>query len=355
MIPGVCQKGGATYRRFRVKRDGKWTDLYIKLPDPSDPRFAEELARVNSKPTERAKPLQGTIGALIVEYRPVLAKRELAAATRRDWHYYLQLIEDDHGNRLVADIRRSHCYKIRDKMADEPGKANNYMAKFKALLEFAAERDWIATNPAAKLPMLETGEHQPWPAHVLREALDVAGPMLRLAIISGLCTGQRVSDVIKMQHGWHDGRLMTLRSKKTDTPAVIPVHPLWLEEIGKVEKKAVTILYDRFGKPFTGPDRIQERIRRLMHELGHVDDDGQVLYTFHGLSKNAICYLTELGLDESTIEAIVGKTPETIRHYAKEARRWMLAERAAKRVIKGNFGNLVGRKSPHVGKGASST
>ena len=99
-------------------------------------------------------------------------------------------------------------------MVDEPGKANNYMAKFKALLEFAAERDWIAVNPAAKLPTLATGEHEPWPAHVLREALDAAGPMLRLAIISGLCSGQRISDVIKMQHGWHDGRFMTLRSKK---------------------------------------------------------------------------------------------------------------------------------------------
>jgi hypothetical protein len=48
MIPGVCQKGGSTYRRFKVKNaDGKWGDQYVKLPDPSDPGFAEELARVN--------------------------------------------------------------------------------------------------------------------------------------------------------------------------------------------------------------------------------------------------------------------------------------------------------------------
>jgi hypothetical protein len=47
---------------------------------------------------------------------------------------------DQHGQRLVADLERSHCYRIRDGMADEPGKANNYMAKFKALLEFGAER-----------------------------------------------------------------------------------------------------------------------------------------------------------------------------------------------------------------------
>lgn len=349
MIPGVCQKGGRTYRRFKVKQNGKWVDHYVKLPDPTDPRFAEELARVNAKP-ERTRPARGSISALIAEFRPILAKRPMAAATRSAWAYYLGLIDEQHGKRLVADLERSHCYKIRNSMTDTPGTANNYMAKFKGLMEFGAENGWRKDNPAAGIPLFDTGEHDPWPKHVLAEAIEEADSILRLAIISGLCSGQRVSDVIKMQHGWHDGRLMQLRSKKTDTPALIPMHPLWLAEIAKVERKSVTLLYDRFGKPFSGPDRIQERIRRLMHRLGHIDDEGQLLYTFHGLSKNAICYLTELGLDESTIEAIVGKTPETIRHYAKEARRWMLAEAAADRVIAGRIDRLVGRKSPNEGK-----
>lgn len=351
MIPGVCQKGGSTYRRFRVKKDGKWTDLYIKLPDPESPLFAAALARVNEKGSARQQAERGTISALVAAFRPILAKRRMAASTRAAWHYYLGLIEAQHGKRIVAELERSHCYRIRNGMTSEPGKANNYMAKLKGLLEFAAEEGWIKDNPAAGIPLLETGEHEPWPAHVLADALAVADPMLRLAIVSGLCSGQRVSDVIRMQHNWHDGRLMRLRSKKTDTGANVPMHPLWLAEIGKVERKAVTILYDRAGKPFTGPDRIQERIRRLMHGLGHVDADGQLLYTFHGLSKNAICYLTELGLEEATIEAIVGKTPETIRHYAKEARRWMLADRAADQVIAGRFDRLVGNL---VGKSRKS-
>lgn len=353
MIPGVCQKGGSTYRRFRVKKDGRWTDHYVKLPDPDDPRFAAELKRINAKGPTRQKAGQGTVAALVAAFRPILAKRGMAANTRDAWTYYLGLIEAQHGKRMVAELERSHCYKIRNGMVDKPGKANNYMAKLKGLLEFGAEEGWIKDNPASGISLLETGEHDPWPPHVLADALAAADPMLRLAIISGLCSGQRISDVIRMQHNWHDRRLMRLRSKKTDTGANVPMHPLWLAEIGKVERKAVTILYDRSGKPFSGPDRIQERIRRLMHNLGHVDAAGNLLYTFHGLSKNAICYLTELGLDEGTIEAIVGKTPETIRHYAKEARRWMLADRAADQVIAGRFdrlvGNLVG-KSPKAAK-----
>jgi hypothetical protein len=351
MIKGVCQRRGSTYRRFRVKLpDGRWGDQYVKLPDPSHPNFAAELARVNGEVLPRQKPATGTMAALIAEFRPSLAKKAIAASTRSAWAYYLDLIEQQHGHRIVRELERKHCYALRDGMADEPGKANNYMAKFKALLEFGAERGWISVNPAAGIPLLETGEHEPWPAYVIRDVLEEADAMLRLAVITGLCSGQRISDAILMQHGWHDGRIMRLRSKKTDTGAVIPMHPLWVAEIGSVPRKSVTLLYDRSGKPFRDTDRLQARLRRLMRKLGHVDGHGQARYTYHGLSKNACCYLTELDLSDETIGAIVGKTPETVRHYAKEARRWMLAERAAAAVIAGHINGLVGKTARIVGK-----
>lgn len=349
MIPGVCQKNGRTYRRFKVKRDGRWVDHYVKLPDPTDPAFAEALSIVNGKPSQRRRPLQGTIAALIAELRIVLAERVMADATRSAWDYYLGLIEEQHGERLVRDLERSHCYRIRDGMTGEPGKANNYMAKFKALLEFGAERGWIKDNPANGIPLLDIGEHAPWPKHVLADAIATAGPMDRLIIITGLCSGQRASDAIRIPRKF-DGNMIALRSKKTDAVAAILMHPLWRAEIDKTEAKAVTILYDRSGRPFGSPETIQARIRRLMKRLGYVDDDGAPLYSFHGLSKNAICYLTELGLDEGTIGALVGKTSETVRHYAKEARLWMLAERAAATVIAGRIERLVGKSVADGGK-----
>ena len=350
MIPGVCQKKGITYRRFRVKQaDGKWGDLYVRLPDPTDPRFAEELARLNRAPPSRPQALSGSIKLLAQEYRSVLTNRKMATSTRQAWAYYLDLIETEHGHRIVADLRRSHVVKIRDKMGATPGKANAYVSKLRALLDFGIDRDWITTNPAAGVPRLELGEHEPWPAHVIEGALEKASPMVRLAIVTGLCSGQRLSDCIKMQHGWHDGHIMQLRHKKTDAHAAVPMHPLWLAEIKRLPRKSVTILYDRAGKPFADTDRLQASIRRLMHELGYVDDEGQLLYTFHGLGKNACCYLTELGLSDTEGSAITGKTPETFRYYAKQARVLMVARGAADRVIGGQIRGLVGTKKPTVG------
>jgi hypothetical protein len=38
------------------------------------------------------------------------------------------------------------------------------------------------------------------------------------------------------------------------------------------------------------------------------------LYSFHGVRKNAACYLAELGLNDSEIRAVFGITHETVRH-----------------------------------------
>lgn len=340
-IPGVCQKGGLLYFRAKIRMpDGKRRDVYHRLPAETDPRFAEELARLQGKGAERRTAAPGSIGALIAEYRPILAKRPMAEATRRDWRYYLGLIEEEHGHRLVTDLRKAHVYKIRDKMADTPGKANVYLSKFKALIEFACERDWIATNPAQGVPSLELGEHPPWPADVLRAALDVASPMMRLIIITHLCSGQRGSDTIRMRHNWHDGHIMELTQQKTKKHVAIPMHGLWLAEIAKHERKAVTILYDRSGKPFGSTGELQDRCRRLMHQLGQVDEKGETRYSLHGLRKNACCYLLELGLSDSDAGGILGMTPETVRHYGKQTRVLMIARRVASTVTKGKFAGV---------------
>lgn len=338
MIPGVCEKNGSTYRRFRVRKaNGKgYRDIYVKLPHPTHPDFSAALAKLNSKQIREVADF-GSMAALIKEYRAVLADKKMADATREAWHYYLGLMVEQHGARQVELLERRHVIRIRDSMATTPGKANNYIAKLRGLLEYAIDIGWIKSNPARGVSNLKTGEHEPWPAHVLEDAIAAADPMLRLAIITGACSGQRLSDVIKMQFGWIKDGIMHVRSKKTRTDAYIPMHALWLAEIKKVERKAVTLLYDRSGKPFSDTDRVQERLRRLMHGLGYVDDDGQLLYTFHGLGKNACCYLIEIGLTQDEVAAIVGKTPQTVAHYSKRARSLMIAKGAADRATSGEI------------------
>jgi integrase len=186
---------------------------------------------------------------------------------------------------------------------------------------------------------LPIGEHEPWPADVLEKALAAASPMTRLSIILGLCTGARRGDAIRLQHAWHDGQTLQYTAAKNKTDVAIPVHPLLLEELAKAPKRALTMLYGRDGAPFKRPDALSDRIRALMQSIGEGD------YSYHGLRKNAACYLKEMGLEDTQIGSMLAMTPDTVRHYTKRSRAYMIARKAATKVTRGDVLQLkVGRR-----------
>lgn len=381
-IPGVCQKHGSFYRRFRYyDQAGKRKDLYVKLPAPTDPRFAIELARVNAEyaaaPDSRDTPEPGSFWALAIAFRAALAagwtkkkrKRKARAGepekgikpyspnTLDNYLRYVAMFEDPdftYENQKtkkrtpvrdldVKGIRPVHIHELRDGLAETPGKANNWLNVLKLMLTFATERDWRADNPASDIAPLPLGEHEPWPADVLVQAKAEASPMVWLAIVTGLCSGQRISDAIRIHRSWLKTGIMQLSQFKTDVDVAVPVHPWWREEIDKMPARAVeavTVLYDRTGKPFTSEEAIQSRIRAMMKKLGHVDANGKALYTYHGLRKNACCYLLETGLSDTDVGAILGMTPETVRHYGKRARALTIALGAAEKMTAVPFSKM---------------
>lgn len=329
----LCRKGGRLYYRRKVK--GK--DYYIRLPEITDPFFAEAYARANGTAQERKKPMAGTIAALVAEFKASAEFKNIRSpVTVTNIMRYLDMIAAEHGAKSVRAMSRADVLRERDRFADKPGKANNWLNIMRRLMGFAIDRGMRTVNPAANIKPLPIGERQPWPAHVLEAALDAATPMTRLAIVTGLCSGARIGDVIRMQHGWHDGQMMQFRASKNRVDVAVPMHPFWIEEMAKVPRRSVTILYDRTGKPFTDPKALQERVRDLLKAIGA---EG---YTFHGLRKNAACYLAELGLSDTEIGAIVAMTPQTVRHYTKESRALMIAQGAASRVKRGDVITLKG-------------
>ena len=93
--------------------------------------------------------------------------------------------------------------------------------------------------------------------------------MTRLAIVTGLCSGQRIGDVVRMQYGGIRDGIMQFTQQKVRRGGVtkdvaIPMHPFWVEELAKLPRNAVTLLYERSGVPFKTTAAIQERLRKLM-------------------------------------------------------------------------------------------
>lgn len=343
------RKGGLLY--FRRKVAGK--DTYIRLPALDDATFATEYERLSAPdPTPRQhKPR--SIGALVVEQRKNRDFLAKDAKTRENQARYLDLIEKEHGHRTVVGIRPINVYAMRDALSETPGKANNFLSVFRSLMKLAMRLDWRADNPAADVPILRIGEHEPWPADLLAVCLDEATPMTRLAIVTALCSGQRIGDCIRMQYGWVTSGIMEFVQQKRRKNGVtkdvaLPMHPLWIEELAKLPRKSVTLLYERSGAPFKTTGAIQERIRALMAQepvqqviadlsAREVIPPGAT-FSLHGLRKNACCYLLETGLNDSEVGSMLGMSPEMVRHYGKRARALMIARGVADRV---NGGKLL--------------
>lgn len=393
-LKGVVErpnKDGTTrfYRRITERVNGKQRVTYATLPHLSDPNFATELAKINSAlrapVPQREAPQLGTISALIKDFRATLPHREgkkgekLSKSSIDNWNTYLKQIEADHGRKIVAELETHHLKKIQNGMLANPGKCNAYMSRFKVLLQFGADEGWIKFNPATNLGTKKTGENLPWPGTVIAEVLERADRQLRLAIVSGLCSGLRISDIIKMRESWiKPGPILEVPpSVKTNTEAFVPMHARWIEEIEAAKAasadmtvRPLTLLHLQNGESYKTPNELQKALRKIMRDLGYIarddqgrplDKDGQpvtkeagnnpdALYSFHGLSKNAICYLAELGLDDNTIGAIVGKTAQTVRHYSKQKRLLMIAKLSAGTVIAGHFDKLVSGELSIVGE-----
>lgn len=330
-LPNVERIGAYAYLRHRWRDEGgKRHSQRIALGRADAPDFAERLAAAQMPAATRATPAHGSVAALIAQFRPVLAKRELAASTRRNYGIYLDRIAEDHGHRSVKGLRPVHLYTIRDNLADTPGVARNYLSVFRLLMAFACERDWRADNPVAGIPALPIGEHDPWPAELLQRAVETAAPRLKLAIITALTTGQRIGDCIRLQHAWIKDGICELEQEKTGVEAAFPVHPLLTAEIEAQPRRSLTILYDRSGHPYATEEPLQSQLRRLMSDLGETG------YSFHGLRKNACCYLLELGLSDATVGSLLGMSASTVRHYGKRTRALMLARQAAETVATAN-------------------
>lgn len=304
----VQDVSGNLYFRRTFRSGGKSRTTRHALPPITDPMFAvryQELLR-GPKPLERD---ERSIAHLIYLYRISQDYRSLAPATRATRDMYLRLIEDEHGEKAFAALTPGKVEQLRDEMGDTPGKANNFVATLSLLYGRAIKLKLVGINPCTGLKRLRIGEHQPWPAAVIQQAMDVASPMTRLAIALHLYTGQRISDVCRME--WAHVKDGTIRvvQQKTGKEVWIPIHGTLKAELARVPRHVRWILYNEMGNQMTR-GRLQERLLVVWRRLG-------VRYRWHGLRKNLVNNLLEAGCSTSQVSAITGQSLALVEHYAK--------------------------------------
>jgi integrase len=319
-VPHVHRKKakGKTYYYFDLGRDNEGKRVLKRLPDIRHRDFGSALAAAKAMRT-RGEKLNGakTFDWLVRLYERSPEFRKKAENTKRLYSRHLAYANESFRNKAgfsapLALLSAQQLLILRDKTADEPGKANAIIKSVSALYHWAGKsgRKYVKDNIATGIELLEVGEHQAWPEWLVNAALD--DPAIRLPVALLYFTGQRISDVVKMGRANVVRGTLHITQKKTGKKLRFPLHKRLAEIIEQdAPKDAVVFLLSEKGKPVT-----ESGLRQRIQGWALVKHGQRIVP--HGLRRNAVNALLESECSTAEVSAITGQSLQMIEHYGKE-------------------------------------
>ncbi len=313
------------YQPGRCTKDAR---RRVHLPDdPGSPAFWQAYQELTGQSqTVEPKPDAGTVDALIAAYKasPEFQKRK--PRTQDEYNRHMHTISDVLGPLNVRTIRPKHVLQLRDSFAETPTKADHIVAMLSTLIGWGVPRDFADSNPCRDISDLADSEgYPPWEWEDVEYARENLAPHLWHAAALALFTGQRQSDVLRMDWKAIAGGEIAVRQAKTGKQLWIPLHSELRPVLDTVPRISTRILTNSRGLPWgsgfkaawqgamngTAFERFRER--RLV---------------FHGLRKSAVCMLLESGCTDGEVAAITGQSREMIQHYSLMVNQRRLARSA---------------------------
>lgn len=322
---------GKVYYYWRPGRGTEHGGQSVRLPDnPNTARFWSVVEA-------HKKPVQADLGGMarmIDAYQASPHYGQLKPTTRREYDRYMREVRDHLGKFTPDALGPSEVASLRDQLGKTPAKANAMVKAIAALYRWGRELGHARQNPAERIRLLKTGEHQPWPDWAWALTQAYFRPELRLACNLALYTGQRLGDVLRMQLGDIKGDSIIVRQAKTGKTLQIPLHSDLMPLVEECRSRGtIYLVAKRDGQPLT-TDHFHAMWTREVRrqELRRIRAEKVV---FHGLRKSATVRLAEVGCSEKEIASITGMSMAMVQHYSKGADQKRLARQAMRKLEDG--------------------
>lgn len=323
--------------RWRYRRNGFTAELGKEFGTPEFYKRlsnAECVEKDNRYPDKRTK-AKGTMSWLIAQYKADRRWKGLKASTKRAYNTSLTPLEENHGNRRVADLRAKHIEKIVSDMFETPAAANNMLKRLNTLMKLAIRLEQIEHNPTEVVERYKIagGGIKTWTDHDIEkfEATHPDGTLANKVMTLMLSTGMARSDIVKL--GWGNiqhGRIVYTRQKTETTggePINIPIHPDILPILKETPKQQTTFLETALRKKRSA-DKLGHLMRQWCDEAGLPDCSS------HGLRKGICRKLAEAGATAMQIKAVTGhKKLSSVDIYVQEANRKIQSDDAFRALL----------------------
>lgn len=331
-------------RRYRYRSKGFSSEIHggygsVEFRN----NYEAALAGQRSINIGSGKTLRGSISALIVSYYSSPQFISLKNSTKQPYRREIERLRNDHGHRLVAQMRRAHVVKILQPLSDRPSARNNRLRMLRMLLNHALEIDWIESNPTTGIKKMRSigGGFHTWSNSEIETflAFHEKGTVAHTAITLMLHTACARADAVRL--GWQNVKSSRLKYRRQKTEGYdsvlidIPVHPALEEILVGLSKTKLTFLETSNGSA-RSPNGLGNLVRKWC------DEAGLPQCTSHGLRKACATRLAEAGATEREIMAWTGhKSPQMVQVYAGKARRGVLADNGFQKLVENETGSIV--------------
>lgn len=331
-------------RRYRFRKKGFSTEIHGEYGSEEFRRNYDRAAvGYRSRAIGTKGVSRGTVSALAVSYYKSPEFVSLKDSTKSTYRREIERLREEHGHRLVKQMKRQHVIKLLEPLTDRPSARNNRLRMLKMLMNHAIEIGWVTSNPTAGIKKMRTNAHgfHTWTEDELEMFFThhKAGSVAHTAVTLMLYTACARSDVVKL--GWQnlkDGRLQYRRQKTESVSTVlidIPVHPELRKVFDELPKEKLTFLETQSGR-----SRSANGLGTAMRKW--CDDAGLPQCSAHGLRKACATRLAEAGATEREIMAWTGhNSPTMVQVYAGKARRGLLADNGFEKLIQNEKGSKI--------------
>lgn len=297
--------------------------------EPGSSFWYGNYARIHASFEDRGDvvPDHETFRAAVQEYYSSARYRKLRTSTQANYRSSLDELVEILGMHRLSEFTRGSVIKIRDMLAQR-SKSRAMLAIYvlRSVFDTACDNDIIDRNPAKGVTPPEGFEpkpHRKWDDVEIEAFKKRAKPHVRRAMMVLLYTGLRVTDATNLKRDAIKQGVVRLRTQKTDTPVVIPVHSeLKVELERNLPVESIWLISGAYGQQMNR-NSMHTMLKREFKRLG-IDDAP----TTHGLRKNAVVCLIEAGAEPRQIQAITGQSLAMIEHYGREYSRDHLAHQA---------------------------
>lgn len=315
---------GKRYAYFRTgQKDKAGKEILVPLPPPSDlagfgGAYASCLA-ARTRREQSAAELTLSDLTFLFERSPKFTR--LSQGTQRLYGFALAYLRKMLPTAPAGLLERSDVARLIDGRADQPGAANTILRVLNSMYKWARQRGHVMNDPGRDVGELDIGEHEPWPAHVLQEALTTDDDLVRLSVHLLYYLGQRIGDTVLMSGASIRGDEITVTQQKTKRTLRIKIHTDLQAELARHDFGLGYIIPG--AKP--GKPAIQDTLRRKLQAFA-AEHGAKVVP--HGLRKNAVNALLEAGCSTAETAAVSGQSLQMVEHYAKARAQGDLASAA---------------------------